>query len=229
MRIWDINAGYLNRQSLLGEHRELHAIVSIISHGKKGYSKHPETLRWIGHGWALRIRHKQLIFEMALRGFTDKSSVLTRSNPNAWPKTYIDPPDIQFELLKKKYTNKEQGRIPLPCSVQELWSQHKYSILARDPKKYSELGNLVSRSKIDFATLANILSEELRSAPSHGGIRNSIQHMWGHVSQSDLTGNYRINSWSLRRLLAEIQRRAMAIQEPYLTKSTSLSELMVWL
>jgi len=25
MRVWDINPGYLNRQSLLGEHRELQA------------------------------------------------------------------------------------------------------------------------------------------------------------------------------------------------------------
>jgi len=30
MRLWDINPGYLNRQSLLGEHRELHGIVSIL-------------------------------------------------------------------------------------------------------------------------------------------------------------------------------------------------------
>ena len=54
MRIWDVNPGYLNRQSLLGEHRELHAIVSIIKNNKKGYSRHPETLRWMGFGWALQ-------------------------------------------------------------------------------------------------------------------------------------------------------------------------------
>ena len=53
MRIWDINPGYLNRQSLLGEHRELHGIVSIILNIKKGYSKHPETIRWVGYGWSL--------------------------------------------------------------------------------------------------------------------------------------------------------------------------------
>ena len=34
MRIWDVNPGYLNRQSLLGEHRELHAIFSIIKNNK---------------------------------------------------------------------------------------------------------------------------------------------------------------------------------------------------
>jgi len=74
MRVWDINPGYLNRQSLLGEHRELHGIVSIILKKKKGYSNHPETVRWIGYGWALRQRHRLLAAEMSLRGFTDRTS-----------------------------------------------------------------------------------------------------------------------------------------------------------
>ncbi len=60
MRIWDIDPGYLNRQSLLGEHRELHALVSIVVNGKQGYSQHPETIRWLKYGWALKYRHKQL-------------------------------------------------------------------------------------------------------------------------------------------------------------------------
>ena len=43
MRIWDLSPGYLNRGSLLGEHRELHGLHSIIVNGKKGYANHPET------------------------------------------------------------------------------------------------------------------------------------------------------------------------------------------
>jgi hypothetical protein len=50
MRIWDIDPGYLNRQSLLGEQREPHGIVSLIVNGKKGYSRNPETRRWLNHG-----------------------------------------------------------------------------------------------------------------------------------------------------------------------------------
>jgi hypothetical protein len=46
MRVWDVAAGYLNRGSLLGEHREIHGIAAILSHGMRGYSRHPETLRW---------------------------------------------------------------------------------------------------------------------------------------------------------------------------------------
>jgi len=49
MRIWYIDPGYLNRQGLLEEHRELHGIVSIIVNRKKGYSNNPETVHWVGY------------------------------------------------------------------------------------------------------------------------------------------------------------------------------------
>lgn len=45
MRIWDISPGKLCKNHLLGEHRELHAIWTVITENKKGYSKHPETIR----------------------------------------------------------------------------------------------------------------------------------------------------------------------------------------
>jgi len=229
MRIWDINPGYLNRQSLLGEHRELHGVVSIITKGKKGYSRHPETIRWISHGWALRQRHRQLACEMALRGFTDKSSVTTRSNNGIWPATYLDQPDRQFQLLKKKYANKEPGRIPIPKNTQQLWSHHKYSALARDPSLYQKIGHQLSHTKGNFSDLAVLLTELLRKPPKKGGIRNAVQHMWGHVSGDPSPHNSAVNSWSLRRLLQETQTRAITTNEPYLTSSTALSELMAWL
>jgi len=96
MRIWDLNPGYLNRQSLLGEHRELHGIVSVIKNNKNGYSKHPETLRWANYGWALKQRHKLLVAEMHLRGYIDKSPVLLRRNQGIWPIIYIDSPSIRY-------------------------------------------------------------------------------------------------------------------------------------
>ncbi|UCD87532.1 MAG: hypothetical protein JSV01_07210 [Desulfobacterales bacterium] len=45
MRIWDIPPEKLCRHHLLGEHYELHALWAILTRGKKGYSKHPETMR----------------------------------------------------------------------------------------------------------------------------------------------------------------------------------------
>lgn len=229
MRIWDINPGYLNRQSLLGEHRELHGIVSIIVNGKKGYSKHPETIRWVGYGWALKQRHNELASEMALRGFTDRTPVTTESNHDIWPMTYIDAPHVQFSLLKEKYIDKEMGRIPLPKNEQELWSHHKYSVLARDPSTYKQIGHCVSNQEIGFAELSLTLVKILRTRPSDGGARNAIQHMWGHVRAKNEQNNCAIETWPLLTLLDTVQKSAMETNEPYLTKSTALSELMTWL
>jgi len=231
MRVWDINPGYLNQQSLLGEHCELHGIVSIIVSKKKGYSKHPETLRWIGHGWALRQRHQLLAVEMALRGLNERSPVLTRANKFVWPTAYINEPFQQFQLLKSKYRHKKQGRIPLPENAQQLWSHHKYSVLARDISKYRQVGQAVSKMKPlhDFSDLAMLLTELLRRPPTAGGIRNALQHMWGHVSDYSSANKVNVESWSLNKLLREIQQRALASKEPYLTSSTALGELMVWI
>ena len=231
MRIWDIHPGYLNRQSLLGEHRELHGLVSIMLNGKKGYSRHPETLRWLGHGWAIRQRHRLLAAEMDLRGYTDKSPVLTRSQQGVWPESYINEPYRQFQILADKYRDKEQGRIPLPTSAQQLWSQHKYSVLARDVNLYKALGKEVSAMKPqqDFSTLANRLTEQLRTAPSEGGLRNALQHMWGYVSEIPANSKGDMTSWSLNRLLREIQQRVLASNVPYLKSSTALSELNAWM
>lgn len=230
MRIWDIDPGYLNRQSLLGEHLELHGIVSIIVNDKKGYSRHPETIRWVGYGWALSKRHQQLAVEMSLRGYIDKSPVYLQVNENKWPATYIDEPFQQLEILRNKYQHKNHGRIPLPKNAQELWRQHKYSILARDVKSYKEIGSQVSKIKSsdDFSSLTMTLSELLRVPPSEGGVRNSLQHMWGYVSELTATSQDGIEQWSLKELLEEIQSRAMKYKESYLVSSTALGELMAW-
>lgn len=224
-----MSPGYLNRQSLLGEHRELHGIVSIIVNKKKGYSRHPETMRWKGCGWALKMRHRQLACEMALRGYTDRSPVNTDTGRGRWPENYIDEPDRQFILLKEKYVDREEGRIPMPVNQQQLWSQHKYSVLARSPELYSSTGRSVSKMTPGFAELALLFSRVLREEPSEGGIRNAVQHMWGHVSDFSDENAVNVNSWPLVKLLVEIQRRAMAGGSQYLMASTALSELMVWL
>jgi len=230
MRIWDVHPGYLNRQSLLGEHRELHGLVNIITHGKKGYSRHPETLRWQGFGWALKQRHALLAAEMALRGYQDKTPVLTRSGKDQWPTIFIDPPHQQFQLLQEKYQDKEPGRIPLPQNAQQLWSQHKYSILARDPNLYKKIGQEVARinPNSDLNPLALALTQALRKAPPHSRLFNALQHMWGYVSNMPEAKLVDINHWTSKKLLHEIQRRAMKNNQQYLLHSTALSELVLF-
>jgi len=230
MRIWDINPGYLNRQSLLGEHRELHGIVSIIENNKKGYSNHPETLRWVGYPWALQQRHLLLSAEMRLRGFTDKTPVLIDGNTGVWPPTYIDEPFNQFHILETKYLTKQPGRISLPKNAQQLWSQHKYSILARNINLYREIGRDVANIKPnqEFSKLARVLTEQLRIQPLRGGMINALQHMWGYVSAHSSLSEVEFASWSPSRLLAEIQQLSLSNEVPYLSQSTALSELEVW-
>jgi hypothetical protein len=233
MRVWDISPGYLSRDSLINEHREVHDLASFLVNRKAAHAVLPEVLRWVGRGWALRLRHRQLSCEMALRGLQEGPLVRTRSGKGSWPETYIDSPAQQFEHLKHAYASDEKGRIPLPENAQQLWSHHKYSVLARDPNLYKQIGPLVSKHEAAFSDLSRILTESLRQAPTQGGIRNAVQHMWGYVArgyQETKQGSEpSIESWSTRRLLLETQRMAMAQNVIYIRSSTALSELMVWL
>lgn len=71
MRVWDINPKCLCRKHLLAEHRELHGLWNILTKhkGKGGYSRHPETLRWVGKTRALYERHGLLVKEFLKRGY----------------------------------------------------------------------------------------------------------------------------------------------------------------
>jgi len=230
MRVWDIDPGYLNRQSLLGEHRELHGIVSIISNNKKGYSKHPETLRWVGHGWALKQRHKLLVAEMNLRGYVDRSPVLLRSKPELWPEEYIDPPARQLSILAGKYQTLEPGRIPLPKNAQQLWAQHKYSVMARDISAYESMGRWVTtkQGSKEMDKVALELYTLLRQPPSPRLIENTLLHMWGYVSRYAPLSGKELNAMPAHKLLGRIQQLALANEVDYLIASTAIGELGAW-
>lgn len=103
MRIWDLPPEILCRKHLLGEHRELHALWTIITQNKKGYSKHPETLRWVGKLKALYIRHNLLVKEMMNRGYKHHSSLDVRLATGKKMQTeFVHTPKEQIEILKNK-------------------------------------------------------------------------------------------------------------------------------
>ena len=103
MRIWDIDPGKLCRNHLLGEHRELHAIWSVLSKGKKGYSRHPETLRWKGKLKALYLRHEKLVREMGLREYNHHSPLSARlARGKARQNEFIHTAAQQIRILKNK-------------------------------------------------------------------------------------------------------------------------------
>jgi hypothetical protein len=103
MRIWDVSPDELCRKHLLGEHRELHGLWNILTQGKVGYSRHPETLRWIGKEAALYARHEALVYEMTRRGYNhetplDQSLALGGSVQDK----FINSIKEQRELLRDK-------------------------------------------------------------------------------------------------------------------------------
>lgn len=73
MRIWDLPPRQLCRAHLLGEHRELHALWAVLTQNKRGYARHPETLRWKGKLRALYRRHEAQVQELARRGYRHHS------------------------------------------------------------------------------------------------------------------------------------------------------------
>jgi len=73
MRIWDIEPKCLCEKHLIAEHGELHSLWSIVVNKKRGFSRHPETMRWRGKLKALYLRHGKLVKEMEKRGYRHKS------------------------------------------------------------------------------------------------------------------------------------------------------------
>ena len=105
MRVWDIHPKHLCRKHLLAEHRELHGLWNILTKhsGKGGYSKHPETLRWVGKEKALYARHEELIKEFYNRGYKhhtllDKKMAVGKGSQ----KDFINTIREQKIILKQK-------------------------------------------------------------------------------------------------------------------------------
>jgi len=103
MRIWDIPVKKLCRNHLLGEHLELHAIWSILTKNKKGYCRHPETLRWKGKLKALYLRHQAQVKEISARGWQHRSDLdIKLAKGKKFQHAFIDSPSNQIKILKSK-------------------------------------------------------------------------------------------------------------------------------
>ena len=103
MRIWDLPPHKLCRQHLLGEHRELHALWNILTLGRKGYARHPETLRWQGKLKAVYLRHQAEVQEMSERGYHHHSPLDVRlATGKARQDEFVNQPEEQIEILMDK-------------------------------------------------------------------------------------------------------------------------------
>lgn len=103
MRIWDLPPKVLCRQHLLGERRELHAVWNILTKNKKGYSRHPEVIRWRGKLKALFLRHNQLVLEMEKRGYKHNSFLDEKfAKGDSVQNEFLDSLKKQKQILKNK-------------------------------------------------------------------------------------------------------------------------------
>ena len=105
MRVWDIHPKYLCQKHLIAEHRELHGLWNILTKhgGKGGYSRHPETLRWVGKEKALYLRHEKLVKEMLRRDYRHLSPLNKKlAIGKSKQEILIDSIKKQKELLNNK-------------------------------------------------------------------------------------------------------------------------------
>ena len=103
MRIWDIEPWRLCRSHLLGEHRELHAVWTVLTEGRPGYARHPEVLRWRGKLAALYARHESLVAEMCRRGYNHASPLDPRRATGEPDQVdHLASPAEQLRLLAAK-------------------------------------------------------------------------------------------------------------------------------
>ncbi len=193
MRVWDIHPGYLSRQSLLGQHAEIHALAGIIIGGKKGYAAHPETLRWKNALAGLRRCHDLTVLEMLLRGFKHASpfpgcETVRVTGPGCSRRVYLDSPVQQIAILKRKYLEREQsGRIPLPENGCQYWAQHKYSVMARGYAYYKDVQSYLrdtggSSLKEPDELIERILNL-LELPVTRPALANVVDHLWGYFKR----------------------------------------------
>jgi hypothetical protein len=105
MRVWDLHPKNLCRKHLLAEHRELHGLWNILTKhlGKGGYSKHPETLRWVGKTRALYERHEALVCEFDRRDYRHYTPLDKRlARGEGRQKVFINTIAEQIVLLRGK-------------------------------------------------------------------------------------------------------------------------------
>lgn len=81
VRIWCVPVRVLNRQHLLGEHKELHLTWNVLCKKlegiKCGYQQHPGVRRFEGEDMGmLRDRHRDQVRAMELRGYRHNSPLL---------------------------------------------------------------------------------------------------------------------------------------------------------
>lgn len=79
VHIWDVELKYLQRQRFLGLYKEVHVAYYALTwnplRGKKGYTRHPEVLRFKDHVGQLVDLHNKIVLEARRRGYKLKTAL----------------------------------------------------------------------------------------------------------------------------------------------------------
>ena len=235
MRVWDIHPGYLSGRSILGEHAEIHALHSIISGNKKGYSRHPETKRWMENLNQLVFRHNLVVKEMHLRDFKHNSPLQfsgnTKDNYLIDILSYVDLPAEQFGILSRKYSNNGQsGRITLPKNGTEFWAHHKYSIMTRGYQYYKEIQSFMKDKKSlpieQEGKLILKTQNYMNFNIAEKALENTIQHLWGYFKKES-TSEEKIYFFNISDSITKLKflfTLAKKYQKTYLLHSTIFAD-----
>ena len=91
------------RSVVISAERIYGSVWSILTQGKRGYSNHPETMRWKGKLHALYLRHEALVKEMASRRYRHQSPLAAQlASGKAKQDAYVDSYEEQVEILRRK-------------------------------------------------------------------------------------------------------------------------------
>lgn len=238
MRVWDVHPGYLSKRRLLGQHAEIHAVYSVIINNKKGYAKHPETIRWNNNLDKLSNIHAITVLEMELRGFNHKSPLskeyrlsLNVNGDSCF--RFIDHPSVQFSLLNGKYQDMERGRIPLPNRASQLWANYKYSIMARGYNHYTHIKKYLNSNPdlllMDDPCIVEEIIFLLDKPVNIASLINSLHHLWGYFKKISSVEEKRVylkqleeNPLSMVKILFDL---SLKYDVKYLKESTYFSDV----
>ncbi len=114
--------------------------------------------------------------------------------------------------------------------MQQLWAQHKYSVMARSPEEARRIGRDLAAMgrRAALPDLARNLVLILREAPTEGRLANAVEHMWGHVNKRATPQEASRAATGVAEMLGLTQELALKHKEKYLLESTALSDLAVF-
>ncbi|PID27730.1 MAG: hypothetical protein CSB55_08040 [Candidatus Cloacimonadota bacterium] len=214
-----ISPAYLNNDDLLSEYRKLK---------NKSYSE-------LNQNFPGRYRYRLANFasEIKLRNLIeiDEDEFKNTDEPEKYPTEYYENAYKQFDLLKIRYKGKSDARISVPETLQELWRQHKYSIMARNISLYKKTGHFVAEHNDlkYFSDIYAFLAVEMQKKPSKNAVLNVLQHMWGYISNASNLKKSEVPGLDLFSFFKEIQHCVKLSGQKYLYEQIALSELGIWI